>query len=169
MNETSEENIAYNFTNKVIQRAIQGFSEKSEMLAAEAYDIFHKKKPINKIISIIIIHQAAELGLKSLCIKREHTIYKKKDTISFNDALNRNKNILNSNEQEVLNILNEKRRNFQHSALFDQGEPEELKELLLATLSIIIKILSNVNCQGEEIKMILENENSLNNDIIEVV
>ena len=141
------------------------FAEKSEILAAEAYNIFQLEREICKIIGIILIHQATELALKSLCLKLERTIFERGNiTIGFGQALNRSRDIFDKEEFEILKILNIKRNNFQHSALFDTGVIDELKYLLIDTLSIISKILKNANYNPTELDLIIEIENDEKED-----
>ena len=139
----------------------QRFAEKAEILAVEAYSVFLLKRDICKIIGIILIHQATDLALKSLCLKLETTIFERGSiTISFGQALSRSKNIIDKEEHEILKILNLKRNNFQHSALFDISSIDELKYLFIDTLSIISKILKNANYNPDELDLIIEIEDN---------
>ena len=150
---------------RIISKIIRRFSEKSELLAAESYEIFKKKviiKPgenIHQIIGIIIIHQAVELALKAHCIYIERTIHKSGNyTISFEEALKRSGDVVIGNDREVLKILNNMRNNYQHSAIFDISSQLDPYDILLDSISIIVNILINSEYEPSELNIILKNE-----------
>ncbi len=138
------------------ESTINRFAEKAELLAAESHTIFNLGREINRIIGIIVVHQAAELALKALCLKNERNIFEKGSfSIGFDDAINRNKKDLTYDEETVLRILNQKRNNYQHTAIFDVSDKRELNELLLDSLSIISRILNLVGYNPQEVNVVL--------------
>jgi len=146
---------------RTIVGVINRFAEKSELLAVEAYSIFSSGKEISQIIGIILSHQAAELALKALCIKQENMIFQKGNiTITFEEALNRSSNLIKGHNKQILKILNTTRNNYQHSALFDISKFFNTKDFLIDILTIIAKILEEVEYDTTELKLILDHEAS---------
>jgi len=147
------------------ERIINRFAEKAQLLAAEAYSIFENEKEICKIIGVIVVHQATELALKALCLQQENTIFQKgKVTIDFDTALQRCTNVIQFDEMILLKDLNGRRNDYQHNALFDRSNFEDLRDLLLDTLAITSKILKHMGYATGEIDFILDKENSLDNE-----
>ncbi len=139
---------------------IHRFAEKSELLATEAFTIFNQKREIHRIIALIIIHQATEHALKALCLNKKINIFKKGGrTISFEDALSNTNKFFHEEEFIALRILNKKRNEYQHSALFNLTDRVYIFELLRDILSIISKILEKVGYNPTEINLILKSDN----------
>ena len=150
-------------------KTVHRFAEKSELLATEAFTIFKQKREIHRIIALIIIHQATEHALKALCLNEKINIFKKGSrTISFEDSLNNTIKFLQKDEFIILKILNKKRNEYQHSALFDLTDSGYIYDLLHDTLSIISRILKKVDYDPTEINLILEyDKDSRSNDEID--
>jgi len=73
------------------------FAEKTELLAVEDYEIFKRDREIDRVIGIIVLHQAAELTLKALCIIQRISIVRRGEmTIGFAEMMrNLNDNLAN--------------------------------------------------------------------------
>ncbi len=144
---------------RIVSSVITRFCEKSHMLIAEAVEILKQNKPISDIIAISIAHQAAEIALKGACIHQDNTIYKHGGiTITFEEALNRNGNIISGGDKTVFIILNDIRNHYQHHAIYDNSGGIIPKELILDTVTNIILIFDHIGYDTDELQLIIDNE-----------
>lgn len=155
---------------RIITSVIIRFCEKAHLLIAEAVEILKQNKPISEVIAITIAHQAAEIALKGACIHQDNTIYKHGGiTITFEDALNRNNNIISGADKIVFTLLNDIRNHYQHHAIYDNSGGIIPKELILDTITNIISIFEHIGYDSDELQLIIDNHvqifNSLNTDL----